>query len=110
MDQIGIDVVLDKLNDTFDIETSALKSFGIKFLSDKDGQIISREMKIRKRTKGPRQETTGQDQRGKGRYNLQANGLIAVVDVDANMPKSITVAMIHRFRDHKSDKWTKVFH
>lgn len=110
MDQIGIEEVLDRMNDTVDIHTSNLKSFGIRFLSDKDGQIISREMIVRKRTKGPRQETTGQDPRGKGRYNLQANGLIAVVDVEVNIPKSITVAMIHRFRDHKSDKWTKVFH
>lgn len=110
MQQIGIEAVLAKLNDTVDVHDASVKAFGIRFLTEKNNLIISREMFIRKRTKGYRQAVTGQEKRGKGSYNLQANGLIAVIDEESQMPKNIFVAMIYQFSDCKSENWQPVFH
>lgn len=106
MEQIGIESVLMKLNDTVDRETSAVKTFGIRFLSA-DGQ---REMHCRKFTKMPKATLTDHDRRGRQYYNLQESGTLLLEDVEAGHPKSVKAAMIYGFRDYQSSKWLNVFH
>lgn len=110
MQQIGIDAVLGKINDTVDVEKSTVKTFGIRFLTEKNNLIGPRELTIRKRTKGYQQTTSGTDKRARGNYNLQANGLIAVIDVESNISKNVFVSMIYQFRDFESETWQTVFH
>lgn len=105
--QVGIEAVLDKLNHTVDVESSVVRDYGLKVLTAEGPSML---YSIRKYTKGLKQQTTGQEKRGKDYYNLQRNGIIMVEDIAAGHPKSITAAMIFAFRDHESNEWQKVFH
>lgn len=107
MEQISIEQVSDRINATIDPSTSELRQFGIRYLSEKGN---TPEVRVRKLTKGAYQKTTGQDKRGKGFYNLQANGIMLLENLDAERPESVKLAMIFAFRDHNSKHWQTVFH
>lgn len=107
MVQIGIEAVLDKLNDTVDINNSTVKTFGLRFINA-EGE--TREIVCRKHTKDATKKVSGKDERGKDYYNLQRNGVMLLQDMDANHPRSIKTAMIYGFRDYQSDVWYNVFH
>ena len=107
MSQISIETVLAKLNDTVDVSSAELKVYGLRFIT-KEGE--KREVRCRKYTKSPRQSIAATDPRGRAFYNLQANGVLLVLDLDTDSPKSIKAAMIYGFLDHQSEAWLNVFH
>lgn len=104
---IDIGTVLNKLNDTVDEGTQAVKNYGLRFLKQ-NGE--TREVRCRKNVKSPRQGMKGKDPRGKELYNLKRNGLMLIQDIDIDEPRSIKVSMIYGFRDYQSSKWLNVFH
>lgn len=107
MFQIGIDVVLAKLNDTVDEQDSAVKTFGVRFIN-REGE--KREIICRKHTKDATKKITGTDDRGKDYFNLQRNGVIILDDLDNGHPRTIKTAMIYGFKDYQSEGWHNVFH
>lgn len=106
MDQIGIENVLLKLNDTVDRETSSVKTYGLRFLSAEG----KREIHCRKYTKMPKAALNDQDRRGRQFYNLQQSGALLLEDIEAGHPKSVKASMIYGFRDYQSSNWLNVFH
>lgn len=107
MNQIGIDVVLNKLNDTYDEQNLELKSYGLRFLN---AQGETREIICRKFTKDATKKVDGVRERGKQFYNLKRNGILMVEDMDSNHPKAIKPAMIYGFKDFQAEHWINVFH
>ena len=107
MSQIGIDLVLVKVNDTVDVENSIVKTYGVRFINA-EGE--KREINCRKYTKSPKQNMDGKDERGKDFYNLKRNGIIMLWDVDAGHPRSVKTAMLYGFCDFQSSIWLKIFH
>jgi hypothetical protein len=107
MEQIAIDVVLKKLNDTVDVSNSAVKSYGLRYL---DAQGSVNEYHCRKFTKHPKTKPTQTDKRGSDFYNLQRNGVILIEDLNAEHPRTLKVATIFGFRDYQSNNWLTVFH
>jgi hypothetical protein len=109
MNTIDIGTVLNKFDDTYDERDSAVKEYGIRFITE-DGRL--RTMRCRKGVKAPRQQLTegGNQERGKFRYNLKRNGTILVHDLDINESRSPKVAMICQFKDFNSNTWLKVYH
>jgi hypothetical protein len=107
MEQISIENVLVKLNDTVDNATLTVKAYGIRFITA-EGE--KREILCRKKTKDAKTEIQGLDPKGKQYYHLQANGVLLLDDLIAGHPKSIKAAMIYGFQDYQSPKWLNVFH
>jgi hypothetical protein len=107
MNQIGIENVLVKLNDTVDNQTTTVKTYGLRFIT-KEGE--QREITCRKSTKMPKVEVSDQDKRGQQYYNLKRNGILLLEDINAGHPRSIKAAMIYGFRDYQSPIWLNVFH
>jgi hypothetical protein len=105
--EIGIEELLNKVNDTVDHHDSMVRTFGLRFITA-EGE--KREIHCRKYTRGSKQELTERDSRGKDFYNLQRNGVILVVDITNARTISIKPAMIYGFRDYQSDSWLTVFH
>lgn len=105
---IDIGTVLNKFNQTVDEGTTDVKSFGIKFLTE-DGHI--REMTCRKNVRAPKHGLSRKlDERGKLNYNLKYNGVMLLRDEKIDEPRSVKVATIGKFRDHKSEIWQNVRH
>jgi hypothetical protein len=104
---IGIEEVLSRVNNTVDHENSAVKVFGLRFLTA-EGE--KRELTGRKYTRGSRQELVGKDNRGKDFYHLQRNGVMMIADITNARTIAIKPSMIYGFKDHESDTWLKVFH
>lgn len=105
--EIGIEEVLNKVNDTVDQYDSAVKTFGLRFITS-EGE--KREIEARKYTRGSKQELVGKDNRGKDFYNLQRNGVILLVDITNQRTISVKPAMVYGFKDYQSDSWLNVFH
>lgn len=105
--EIDIGTVLAKLDDTVDEHTGEVKEYGIKFL--KSNGLI-REMRCRKNVKSPKQQIGERDPRGKGLFNLKLHGTILLQDLDQESPKTVKVAMICGFRNHKGSNWYDVRH
>jgi hypothetical protein len=105
--EIGIEEVLNKVNDTVDQHDLTVKTFGLRFITS-EGE--KREINCRKYTRGSKQELTGRDQRGKEYYNLQRNGVMLVIDITNTRTISIKPSMIYGFKDYESDSWLTVFH
>ena len=107
---IDIGTVLNKLNDTVDQQTQDVKVFGLRFLVKlKPGQGVTREMIVRKNVKAPKQKHSVQE-RGKGTYSLQKNGILRAYSEERGHPIDIKTAMIYGFRDYKESYWLNVFH
>jgi hypothetical protein len=107
MDQIDIGTVLNKLNDTVDVVTQVVKTYGIRFINDRGEK---REFIFRKNVKSPKQVKIATDPAGKEMYNLQRNGVILLKNPGEDHPRSIKTCMIYGFKDFNSSTWLKVFH
>lgn len=106
MSVIDIGTVLRRFDDTIDLVTNEVKSYGIRFITA-DGRL--RTMTARKNVKAPRQQL-GQphDERGKFMYNLKRAGVMLLHDLKLNEPRSVKVACITHFRDYRDTKWHTV--
>jgi len=107
MEQISIENVLIRLNDTVDYESLEVKKYGIRFITS-EGEI--REITCKKRTKQPKAAITKHDPRGNQFYSLQGKGVIMLDDLDAGMIITVKPAMIYGFKDCQSTKWLNVYH
>ncbi len=106
--RIDIGTVLNKFDDTYDEGSKEVKTYTIKFIT-KDGR--KREMLCRKSVKSPKQGKSGQlTERGKGKYNLKYHGGILLYDEQLQSYRTVKVAHIFGFKDHKSKQWLDVFH
>jgi hypothetical protein len=104
MDRIDIGTVLNRLDDTVDIRTSEVKTYGIRFLRD-NGTI--RTMLCRKNMKTPGRGR-GLKPAGNGMYHLKRTGTMLVSEGD--QMRSIKPATIFEFKDHQASEWITVFH
>lgn len=111
MSVIDIGSVLNHFDDTVDEHTTAVKEYGIRFITQ-DGRL--RTMRARKNVKSPKQELVngkGQTQeRGKFKYHLKRNGAILLHDLDIDKARTIKVATICGFRNFNSSTWLRVYH
>lgn len=108
MNLIDIGTVLNKFDDTVDERDSAVKEYGIRFITA-DGRV--RTMRARKGVKSPLQQLRKPNQpRGKGQFNLQRHGTMQVYDIAIGEIRAVKVAGIFAFKDFKQTAWYKVRH
>lgn len=106
MSEIDIGTVLRKFDDTVDLVTNEVKSYGIRFITS-DGRL--RTMIARKNVKAPRlQLERPHDERGKFKFNLKRAGVMLLHDLKLDEPRSVKVACITHFRDYRDNKWHRV--
>lgn len=106
MSEIDIGTVLRKFDDTVDLVTNEVKSYGIRFITS-DGRL--RTMIARKNVKAPRlQLERPHDERGKFKFNLKRAGVMLLHDLKLDEPRSVKVACITHFRDYGDNKWHRV--
>jgi hypothetical protein len=105
---IDIGTVLIKFDDTYDEASLQVKDYWLRFIT-LDGRI--RTMHARKNVKSPKQKLRSPLRaRGKGLFHLQRHGTMLVHDLVAGEPRTIKVAQIFAFRDHRSTTWLNVRH
>jgi hypothetical protein len=107
MDRIDIGTVLNKFNDTTDIHSGAVKTFGLRYINDRGEK---REHICRKNIKSPKQAKSGSEERGKEMYNLKYNGVMLIKAQGEDHPRTIKTCMIYSFKDFQSSTWLNVFH
>lgn len=95
------------MNDTVDVETTAVKDFGVKFYTA-EGEL--RVISARKYTRGALQDIAGQDKRGKASHNLQAHGLVMLQDLTNGRTINVRATSIYGFKDYQSFIWLNVYH
>ncbi len=108
--RIDIGTAVKKLDDLIDEGTGRVKTYGIRFITS-DGRIRTMEQ-ARKNVKNPRQKLKNGNSQKRGRriYNLKYHGVILLHDDYQNQFRSVKLANIFQFRDHKSNQWLDVFH
>jgi hypothetical protein len=104
MDVIDIGSVLNRFNDTVDLRTTEVKTYGIRFLRD-NGTI--RTMQCRKNVKTPGRGR-GPKPVGTGLTHLKRTGTLLVGE--GEQIRSVKPASIFQFKDHNSSEWIRVFH
>lgn len=110
MQNKGIDIgtILNKLDDTVDVNTGAVKTFGFRFLKVKDenGKILGEIVNARKGVKNPKaKHSAPKEPKGKFRFNLKSTGNIMLFDEEKQRYRTIKVACIYQFRNHGETKW-----
>jgi hypothetical protein len=108
MEKIDIGSVLNHFDDTVDVSNSAVKEYGIRFITSKG---CVRTMRARKNVKSPKQQLRKPlDPRGGVTWNLKRNGTMLVHDLDLDQPRAVKTATVFGFKDFKSNTWLNVTH
>ncbi|MEJ0030931.1 MAG: hypothetical protein WDO15_11400 [Bacteroidota bacterium] len=104
--EIDIGHVLNRIDDTIDEHSRAVKEFGLKFITS-DGRC--RTIRCRKNIKFPRaKRKESKTKIDRSTFNLKENGAILVGDLDKGEMRTIKIASIAFFRDHKKTEWHPV--
>lgn len=107
---IGIDKVLQHLDNTYDEHTQVVNEYGIRFITQ-DGRV--RTMRAKKKLKAPKQALRKPtEERGKHKYNLQRLGNMLVEDLDLQEPRTVKPSMFFAFSipiDNKNN-WQPIYH
>ena len=107
MAQIDIASVMARLNETYDETTREVKNYALRFIN---AQGETREVVCRKNVKSPALKPTDRPAKGREQFNLKLHGTVQVYDLVTDHPRTIKVAMIYGFKEHKSNQWLNVFH
>lgn len=103
MNQIDTASALAKMNDTFDESKEVVKTYGLRFISEKGFREI---YNARKGVKHPQQQgKPGTEIRQNS--NKKFSGLVQVYDEDLKQFRDIFFDCIIAFRDYQTDQWIK---
>jgi hypothetical protein len=105
--KIGIQAVLAKLNDTWDMQNSCEKTYGLQYY--KAGGIKGEKYNVRKNVREPKQQGVIKENR-QGRSNKKMAGVVSIVDTDTDQIRDIKVGQMVGFRDYGSSNWKRIWH
>lgn len=108
---IGIDKVLQHLDNTYDEQTQVVNEYGIRFITE-DGRV--RTIRAKKKLKAPKQQLRKPtEERGKYKYHLQRLGNMLVEDLDLNEPRTVKPSTFFSFKlksDSSANAWQRIYH
>ena len=107
---IDIGTVLNKIDNTVDDDSLEVKTFGLRFLTDKGiSELIDCRKNVRDPFKGKQTAKHQLPAKGKFKYNLKRKGTILLTSHLKDY-RSVLVSAIYEFKDFKSNRWLRVKH